>query len=200
MAVTDIILTPASVWVAPTTATIPSRDSVDYGDTWPAPWRNVGYTNIPLSMSFSVEKYEVMVEQSSLPVKTIKTKETCVFETSLVEITSANLLLAFPGATGTSATATTGTVGYESLDAGGSATLDTYQWGFEGEYKDSNNVSLPIRVFVYQGQAILNGQLQFAKGKEMGIPLQITGLADTTKAVGCQLFRIEKVTAPKTTP
>jgi hypothetical protein len=185
MAVSDIILTPASVWVAPE-AESPPATTVDYGAAWGGNWRNVGYTNVPLSMSFTVEKYEVMVEQSSLPVRTIKTKETAVFETQLVEITEANLLLAFPGATGTSTTA------IETLDAGGSPTLDTYAWGFEGEYKNISNVSLPIRVFLYRGQAILNGQLQFAKGKEMGIPLQITGLADTGKPVGQQLFKIER--------
>ena len=188
MAVSDIILTPAAVYVAPVGEGLESTGT-PYGTPWGGNWVNVGYTNVPLSMSFTVEKYEVMVEQSSLPVKTIKTKETAVFETQLVEITEANLLLAFPGATGTASSA------LETLDAGGSPTLDTYAWGFEGEYKDAVNASHPIRVFLYLGQAILNGQLQFAKGKEMGIPLQITGLADTGKPVGQQLFHIDKVLA-----
>ncbi len=197
MPVTDIIISPASVWVAPTTASPPDKSTVAYGATWATPWRNVGYTNTPLSMNFAVEKYEVMVEQSASPVKTVKTTETVTFETTLVEFTKDNLLLAFPGATGTSGTATTAVVGFESVDAGGSTTLDTFQWGFEGAYVDANNVSFPVRVIVYKGQATLNGALEFSKGKELGIPLQITALADTTKAVGAQVFKIEKVTAAK---
>ncbi len=198
MAVADILLTPAVIYYAPVGETPPDENDIAFGEAWGGNWTNVGYTNIPLSMSFETETYEVNVEQSTLPVKELKVKETVTFETALVEITADNLALAFPGSTVIETPAGAAQVAMEEIEVGGSPTVDNYTWGFEGEYKDDSNVSFPVRIFVWKANAILNGQLQFAKNKEVGIPLQIKAKADLTKAVGAQLFKFQKVTAAAT--
>jgi hypothetical protein len=198
MANSDILLTPVRVFYAAVGTALPDENTVGFGEEWTAPWKECGYTNIPLSMSYAIEKYEVIPEQVVTAVKTLKTKETLTLETSLIEITGDNLKLAFPAATVTPTAADATHMGKTEVKGGGSPSVDTYAWGFEGEYKDDDNNSLPVRFLLYKGQAILNGQLQFAKSKEVGIPLQITGLADTTKSAGEQLFQWVICTAPKT--
>ena len=128
-----------------------------------------------------------MVEQVSTPVKRSVIKDTIDFETTLAEWTDANIALAWNGATVTACGSDV------VLKWGGSTSLDQYAWCFEGYYQDGSNNKLPVRLFLYIGEAILNGQLQFAKNKEAGIPLKISGQPDTTKTAGQQMFEMHIV-------
>ena len=77
--------------------------------------------------------------------------------------------------------------------------LSEYAFGFEGFRVTAANVRLPVRVFLYKGNAVLNGQLTFAKGAGAGIPIQIKALPDTTQDPGEQILVIHNVTAVATT-
>lgn len=193
MAIADILLTPAAIWYAPVGETLPA-DSVAYGAALGGNWTNVGYTTSPLVLSIERERYEVMVEQLSTPVKSSVVKDSAVFETTLAEFTGPNLELAFNGSTLTTTAAGAVQVAKDEIEWGGSTTLDSYAWCFEGLYKDGSNNSFPVRIFVYVGEAVLNGQLSFAKNKEAGIPLQITTQPNTSLAAGKQIMKIVKVT------
>lgn len=198
MAVTDILVTPATIYYAPVGETLPDESSVDYGEAWGGNWTNLGYTLEPVSLSYETETFELEVEQITLPVRRTRTKETVMVETSLAEMTGANLALVVDGTVTTTA-AGVGQVGFDEILAGGSVDLSEYAWGFEGFRVTSGNVRLPVRVFLYRGQAVLNGQLTFAKGAGVGIPIQIKALPDTTQDAGEQILVIHNVTAVATT-
>lgn len=196
MAVADILLSPATVYYAPLGEALPD-DSVAYGTAWGGNWENLGYTNAPLSMSYSNEKYKVMVEQLTAHVKSRIISEELTFETTLVEMTGDNLALALNG-TAADTPAGAGQVGKTVVKMGGDTEEQLYTFGFEAEYVDADGDSFPVRLQVYRASAIMGGNLEFSKSKESGLPLRIEAQADTTKAVGEQLMIIEKVTADAT--
>lgn len=198
MAVTDILVTPATIYYAPVGEALPDETSVGYGDAWGGNWVDLGYTLEPVSLSYETETFELEVEQITLPVRRVRTKETVMIETSLAEMTATNLALVVDG-TATTTAAGVGQVGFDEILAGGSVDLSEYAWGFEGFRVTAANVRLPVRVFLYRGQAVLNGQLTFAKGAGVGIPIQIKALPDTTQTAGEQILVIHNVTAVATT-
>lgn len=193
----DIILSPATIYFAPVGETLPDETTVEYGDAWGGNWAQLGYTLAPLAVGYSREEYEVEVEQITLPIKRIKTKESVTLETTLAEVTAANLQLAI-GGTVTTTAAGAGQRAFEELKAGGDTVLDEYAWGIEGLHQDAAGNRFPARLVIYKGTATLNGQLEFSKKKESGLPLQIKALADTGKAVGQQLLSFQRVTAEAT--
>ena len=198
MAVTDILVTPATIYYAPVGEALPDESSIDYGEAWGGNWTNLGYTLEPVALSYETETFELEVEQITLPVRRVRTKETVMIETSLAEMTGANLALVVDGTVTTTA-AGVGQVGFDEILAGGSVDLSEYAWGFEGFRVTSANVRLPVRMFLYRGNAVLNGQLTFAKGAGVGIPIQIKALPDTTQDAGEQILVIHNVTAVATT-
>jgi hypothetical protein len=127
----------------------------------------------------------------------LRVKETGVIETTLAELTAANLNLLMDGVVTTTA-AGAAVRGSEILKAGGKTSITEYAWGFEGLYKLDGTIQLPIRVFFYKGVATLNGQLQFGKRVAAGLPIQITALLDSTKTLGQQMIEIQKMTAKNT--
>lgn len=198
MAVTDILVTPATIYYAPVGETLPDESSIDYGEAWGGNWVNLGYTLEPVSLSYETETFELEVEQITLPVRRVRTKETVMIETTLAEMTATNLALVVDG-TATTTAAGVGQVGFDEILAGGSVDLSEYAWGFEGFRVTAANVRLPVRMFLYKGNAVLNGQLTFAKGAGVGIPIQIKALPDTTQDPGEQILVIHNVTAVATT-
>lgn len=192
MAIKDILLTPATIWYAPVGETPPDPNAVGYGDEWGGNWVNLGYTTSPLAISVNRETYEVSVEQLAVPVKELVTGESATFETTLAEFTGDNMLLAFGGEL-TETVPGVDQVGMTELETGGETTLQVYAFGFEGLHQDDLNNKFPVRIFVYRANPVLNGQLQFAKNKEAGIPLQIKAKPDTDKPVGTQMYKIQKV-------
>ncbi len=197
MAVADILLSPAKIYYAAVGTALPNPNSIGYGTAWGGSWSDLGYTLTPISVGYSQEIFKLEVEQVTLPVKGLITMEEVTIETTLAEITAANMLLAFGGAVTTTA-AGTAQVALEELKSGGSSSITYYAWGLEGLYVDSNNNQLPVRMLIYRGSAVLNGSLNFSKREAVGIPLQITAWADTTKTAGQQLWTFQKTTAPHT--
>jgi hypothetical protein len=194
MATTDILITPARIYYAPVGETLPDSDSVGYGEAWGGNWVDVGYTLTPLSMNFDRTTFKLFVEQLTNPVRTKITEETLAAETTLAELTGDNLVLGF-GGTVVDSVADADSPAKSVLEMGGDVTADVYAWGFEGEYVTDDNDSLPVRVFLFRGAPILGGSLEFAKAAAVGIPIRIEAEADTDKAVGKQLMKIEICTA-----
>lgn len=199
MPAADIMIAPANIWYSPLTTAFPDETTVAYGAAWGVGWTALGYTLNPVEMSFELETFELEVEQIANPIKRQKTKETLSIETTLAELTAANLKLAL-GSTQTITTTAAGAAqhGYEELLAGGEVFLPEYQLGFEGYTLDSQNRQLPVRLFVYRANFVLNGTLSFARKAAAGIPLRVDALADTTKPAGQQLIAFQRVTAWKT--
>ena len=197
MAVADILMSPAKIYFAVTGTALPDPNTIGYGTAWAGAWSDLGYTLTPITVGYSQDLFKLEVEQITLPLKGMITTEEVKIETTLAEITATNLLLAFGGAVATTA-ATTAQVALEELKSGGSPAIAYYAWGLEGLYTTAANVSLPVRILIYRGSAVLNGSLTFSKKEAVGIPLSITAWADTTKAIGAQLWQFQKTTAVKT--
>lgn len=197
MAVADILMSPAKIYYAAVGTALPNPNSVPYGTAWGGTWADLGYTLTPIEVGYSQDLFKLEVEQITLPIKGLITMEEVTIETTLAEITAVNMLLAFGGAVTTTA-AGTSQVALEELKSGGNSSINYYAWGLEGLYVDSLNNQLPVRILIYRGSAVLNGNLSFSKKAPVGLPLQITAWADTTKALGAQLWTFQKTTAPHT--
>lgn len=199
MPASDIMIAPANIWYSPLATALPDETSVAYGAAWPAGWISLGYTLTPVEMSIEIETFDLEVEQIANVIKSQKTKETLTVETTLAELTATNLKLAL-GSTQTITTTAAGASqhGFEDLKAGGEIYLPEYQLGFEGFVLDSSNHQLPVRLFLYRANFVLNGALSFAKKAAAGIPLQVKALADTSKTAGQQLINFQRVTTWKT--
>ncbi len=195
--VSDIIVSSATVWNAPVGEGLPDENSVGAGVAWGGNWTQVGFTSEPLSVKYEFEEVEKMIEQSLAPVGRQKTGENLTLETVLAEFYMDGLQLG-TGGTVTDTAAGAAQVGKEELDVGGEFGLDEKAWGFEGTYVDEDGDTFPVRMFVYKGTAMINGELEFGKESQLGIPLQIKALADLSKSVGQQLFKLQKVLEPTT--
>ena len=196
MSTADIIIGPARIFYAPIGEALPA-DSLAYGGTWTGNWEEIALTKTPFTMKRDLSTVDVMVEQSTLPVKRVATEEKVSFETTLAELTGDYLQLAMEG-TNTVTAAGAAQVGKEELLAGGQADLTERTWAVEGLYETAAGVKFPIRLQIYRATAVLNGDLTFGKADSAGIPLLIDALGDLSKPVGEQLFIFQKVTAAAT--
>lgn len=197
MAVTDILITPATVYNAPVGEALPDETSVEYGEAWGGNWVNVGYTLQALTMGVDRALFELMVEQVTGAVKRRVNEEKIDFETVLAEATPTNIKLG-TGGTLTTTAAGASQVAFQELEVGGAVTLEELAWGFEGFYENASGLQFPVRIFAYKANAILNGRLTMAKAAATGVPLSISTLNDTTKAIGKQKIKIQRVTAAAT--
>lgn len=198
MSTADIIIGPARIFSAPIGTALPA-DSVAYGAAWASPvgWEEIALTKTPFTMNRDLSTVDVMVEQSTLPVKRVATEEKVSFETTLAELTADLLKLAM-GGTVTDTAAGAAQVGKEELVAGGQAILEERTWAVEGVYTTTAGVNFPIRIQIWRATAVLNGELTFGKADSAGIPLKIDALGDLSKPVGEQLFKFQKVLAAAT--
>ena len=196
MSTAEIIIGPARVFYAPIGTALPD-DDVAYGAEWTGDWQGIAQTLTPFTMNRDLTTVDVMIEQSTLPVKRVATEEKVSFETSLAELTGTHLQLAMEG-TNTVTPPGAGQVGKEELLAGGQAVLTERTWAVEGVYTTSAGLNFPIRLQIWRATAVLNGELTFSKADAAGIPLKIDALGDLTKPVGQQLFMFQKVMAAAT--
>jgi len=194
MAVSDIIITPATVWYAPVATALPDETSVAYGAAWGGAWVSLGTTLEPVKLSFDKELLKLTIEQALSAVKMPVISEEAAIETVLAEMTAVNLALAM-GGTSTVTAAGAAQKGFFAIEAGGEPAATEYAWGFEG-YSVISAVKQPIRLFFYKGVATLGGELEFAKAKATGINLHVDAIPDTTLALGKQLMVLHRVTAP----
>lgn len=197
MAVTDILITPARVYKAPTGEALPDESEISYGEAWGGSWVDVGYTLQAVTLAYNREIFSLMVEQVNGAVKRRVTDEVAIIETVLAESTPTNMALAI-GGTVTTTAAGAGQVAFQELKAGGLITLPELAWGIEGLYENAAGAQFPLRIFLYKATAILNGPLTFAKAAGLGVPIQISGLNDTSKTAGEQMISIQRVTAVAT--
>jgi hypothetical protein len=194
MAVEDIFLGPVKVWRAPSGTAKPDETTIAFGEAWGAGWTVLGYTKTPTSMNYETEELDVKIEESLGAVKRRKTDEALTIETTLAELTAANMAVAV-GGTVVSTVAGAGQRAYEELEVGDEPVLTEYAWGLEGEYVDSAGASFPVRFFVHKGTAKLGGALEFGKEDYPGITLQVKALMDLTQTAGERLFVMQRVTA-----
>lgn len=195
MAVTDIIASPASIWYAPVGTTLPDETTIAYGASWGGTWVNLGYTLEPITVNMTTERFDLMVQQLLVPVRSVRTLTDVMLETTLAEFSGTNLALVTDG-TKTTTAAGASQKGYDEITVDAAdASMSLYAFGIEGVRIHSSNAQLPVRVFLPRATIALNGAMQFAKDAGAGLPVQIKALVDPASTT-CMI--IHNVTAPTT--
>lgn len=194
MAVSDVIVSPAYIWYAPVGEALPNANTIGAGTAWGGNWKNLGYTLEPVTVGLEQQSFELYVQQSIAPLRTLRTQIDLMFESVLAELTGQNLQLATDGTLVTQVASPTNAAMDTITVKGDKTDVSLYAWGIEGIRVTDLNARVPIRMFIPRGSAILNGQMQFAKDQGVGIPIQIKSLVDTQGNV----LIIHNVTAPKT--
>jgi hypothetical protein len=199
MAVEDILIGPVTAYYAPVATALPDETSVAFGAAWGGAWASLGYTKEDTPLSWNLEKNTKMVgaQQTILKLKAVHTEETLALETTLIELTPANLGLVI-GGTVSNTVASAGQKGYSKVEGGGLYLPTLYAIGFEGMRVMSDGTQQPVRFFVWKGVLTIGGALEFGKDDETGMAIHVDALADTSKAANKQLYYIEIVTAAAT--
>lgn len=195
----DVIISEADVLTAPLGTTLPSLNTVGWRSfaSWHANWVHRGYTSTPTSFNHSYDTFEADVQQSTAPIKVRKINERLTLTFSLAQFEPSNITWILDG-TQTDTAAGASQKGYSVTEFGGDTELTEQMIAIEGYRVDSAGTKQPIRVFLYRATVTANGDMSFDKNGMTVIPVQAVGLADTDRATGVQVGRIEIVTAPAT--
>lgn len=196
--VANIVKSGAWLYQAPVGETIPAITTVGYGVAWGGNWVRVGYTKEALKCKYEGRETDISVEEHLSPIRRWRIEETATLETVLAELTATYLQLAASEAKAvTTVAAGAGTAGYERTGLGDEVVLAEHAWGFEGLYLSSTGSEFPVRVYIWKGTAVINGELEFSKKSDdyVGIPLQIKALCDPTQTEGERILRFDRVTA-----
>ena len=195
----DILVAEANILYAPKGTTLPDETTVAWNSfaSWDAAWKHLGYTAEAARIGYSYDTFELEVEQTTQPVIQRKVSEQFTIDFTLAQFDGQNLALV-TGGTATNTAAGASQKGYTTVKAGGDSNLNEYMFAIEGYRPDTNGTKQPVRIFVHRATIRLNGNIQFSKAAGTTIPVQIVGLADTSKSVGQQLFEAHIVTAPAT--
>ncbi len=191
--VADILHGPVTLWKAPVGEALPA-DTVAVDDAWGGNWAAFGFTKAPLTSNYNATYFDCEVQEELTPVKRWKSAEALTLATTLAELTPANMGIATSG-TATITAQAIGIPGHDDLSVGGESVVDEFAWGFEGTYTDSTGTAFPVRLFIYKGTARITGEQVHGKEDYPGIPIEITALVDTSKAMGSKLFKFMRVTS-----
>jgi len=182
----NVVKSGAAVWFAPVGEALPD-ENVAYGAAWGGNWARVGYTQAPLLWGYEDERHRVMIEEEIGAVREWRIRETVRLETVLAEFAAGYLALARGGDPGDVSVMASGAgqAGYEALMFGGDVTTQAFAYGFEGLYEDADGAAFPLRLFVTQGVAKLNGAMVLSGRDDAytGIPFQVEGGESTLERV-----------------
>ena len=195
----DILVAEANILYAPKGTALPDETTVAWNTftDWDAAWKHLGYTAEAARIGYNYDTFELEVEQTTQPVIQRKVSERFTIDFTLAQFDGTNLALV-TGGTATNTAAGASQKAYTKVVAGGDTNLGEYLFALEGYRPDANGTKQPVRIFVHRATIRLNGNIQFSKNAGTTVPVQITGLADTGKAVGQQLFEAHIITAPAT--
>ena len=149
--------------------------------------RFMGHCHGALEIEHGVETSDIEVNESLLPVRTIKTGETFSLTVPLAEVTLENLKDVW----GVSAEITDEGTGRRRLTFGGDTAIT----------EKPVMVILPAgsgkkwAVTFYRCAIVAPGTLSWNRDDQVDLPLHITILADTSRAVGDQVGRVEEYAA-----
>lgn len=195
----DVLVSEGRLLYSPYGTALPDETSVAYDTyaSWPSGWTLLGYTTTPITFTYGYDVFNVEVQQSASPIRQSKTTETLTMGTTLAQFDGDILALVLSG-TNADVAAGASQKAWSRVLAGGSTLLNEYQFAIESYRPDVNGTKQPIRVFVYKATITASGDIPFDKAATTGIPVTISALADSAKAVGSQLVEIHIVTAPAT--
>jgi hypothetical protein len=188
---TDILKGPVTVYYAPVGEANPDPSTIGYGDPWGGNWVEVGYTEGALAAAVAEETHESEGQQSTHKLNSTVVTKDFMLEFTLKEITADHVQLVTEG-TVTPTAPGAGQVGLETLTIPDQFYKTERAWGFEARHTDASGNNLPHRVFVPRATSKPNGNHEFAKDADVGIPIQVMALKPATG----DLWTLEQTTAP----
>ncbi|MGB0385864.1 MAG: hypothetical protein ACPGWR_13680 [Ardenticatenaceae bacterium] len=197
MAVADILMSGAKVYYAPVGESIPDETTVAYDASWGGNWVDLGYTLSPLQVSYNRSLFSLDVQQRAGKIKSWVVDESVIANTTLAEMTGANLALALNGSN-TSTAAGASQKGYHDILFGGKRSITHYAAGFEGYREDSAGDLQPIRLFFFKATIVASGSIPLDKSSPTGIPITFESLVDPTATEGEGIGRWQVVHSPAT--
>lgn len=178
MANSDIIASPARIWVAAVGTALPDETTVAADAAWGGTWVELGKTLNPVSINMAVQKFNLFVEQSIVAVRQLRTQADFMFKTTLAEFTGINFNRAVDGTLVTTA-AGAGQKGFDAVTVSAAKSdVSLFAVGIEGIKVLADNSRQPVRIFLPRASITLNGDVSFAKSAAVGIPIEIQALAD----------------------
>ena len=149
--------------------------------------RYMGHSHGGLDIEHEIETSDIETDQSLVPVRTVKVGETFSLAVPLAEVTLENLKDVW----GVSATIEDLGTGRRRLTFGGDSAIT----------EKPVMIVLPAgsgkkwAVTFYRCAIVAPGALSWNRDDQVDLPLQITILADTSRAVGDQVGRVEEYAA-----
>lgn len=175
------------LYIAPTGTAVPTiAATTGSALTIDPAWILAGFTNAGYQFEYSPTMKAINVDEAMSPVAMLKTAESLKITGSLSEATLTNLNLAISGATFTDVAAGVGLAEIAKLTVGGSVAFSFYAACFIG----TNPFGFPRITHCYKVYSTAKINLAFKRDSEIMIPIEFSGLADTSRAIGDQLFEI----------
>lgn len=175
----EIIAGPANVWIAPTGTAFPAVNAAPGGG-----WTALGYTDGGITVTHEQDITQLMVDQLTIPVKTIRTTEGITVEFSLAQLTLERYLYAINAPT---VVTTAGPPATKEIPLQQGDVVRTRALLVRGPspYGDWNmQYELPV---VYQAE---NPSVTFTRDDKAVLATSFTALADTGAAPGSQFGRL----------
>lgn len=186
----NIIVGPARILIAPIGTAVPATPTSTTAITWNAAFKEVGYTQKGVDLTYTPTVKDITVDEEMAAVKRVLTSEKLTISAALSEATLKNLNYAISASTLTTTPPGVSQVGVDEVHIG-SGSMVEWIVGLEGLSPEG----FP-RIFVgYRGQCAAAVKLAFQRTTETTIPFEVEFLADSTQAVGSRLCKIIDITA-----
>jgi hypothetical protein len=188
----NVLTGSAALYIAPLGTALPTFDpTASDADTIAMGWVQIGYTNAGHTFEYSPTLKDINVDEALSPIAVLKTAEMLKITAALSEATLANLNYAISGANFTDVAAGAGVAEIATITVGGAAlgTTAAFQY-YMVMIVGKNPFGHKRYVIAYKAYSTAKVSMAFKKDSEIMIPVEFTGLADTTRSVGDQLFRI----------
>ena len=147
----------------------------------------MGHTHGSLDIEHGVETSEIEVDQSLLPVRTIKAGETFSLAVPLAEVTLEHIKEVW----GISASIEELGAGRRRLTFGGDTAITEKSVMLVLPAGSGKKFALTF----YRCAVLASGTLSWSKEEQVDLPIQLTVLADTSRPAGDQVGRWEEYTA-----
>lgn len=193
---TNLVITAGvGTWQEPTTGVAgagsppTSVGSGEFPVVWPAAWKQVGYTDAGIDVTYTPSIKDILVDEEMAPVFKILTEEKCAIATHLAQATLQNLNYSIAASTYTDETIPSNAV---VLEAGSAAALNFTMVGIQAP-APGTNVARVIILFKALANAAVAIKIQ--RKDKVVIPVTFEAMADPTKPAGKRLIRIVDLTS-----
>jgi hypothetical protein len=189
----NVLVGSARLLVAVLGTALPTVTPATGALTWLPAWKEVGATEKGTDISYTPTIGDIKIDESAAPIGKLLTTEKCIISATLAEATLLNLQRSISASKLTTVVAEADVAGTTVVDVG-SGVLTYCMVGLEG----IGPGGLPRFIIGYKAMAAAAVKMAFARTTQTNIPIQFELLADTSKPLGEQLYKIVNIDAVAT--